>query len=282
MLINSGVRFGGGPQHHFGAASAGVAERSKWGEIGALRNFYTATATMVANESIANKSGYPSGVRHPISWCMAPKGGGMSSYRRASITLTSTGVGALGREIVGDSTITLNCAAIGGLIAGGVGSAAISINGDGDILATIGAPGSATISLSAVATPGAIGFLEGNSAVNLNGTLVSYAIGHMVGSTEESGLTVSGIVNAVWNAVAANYNDSGSMGARLNSAASGGVDYEAMAEAVRTELAVELTRLTKLAKLHAIDATLVVTPTTRIAGDVSQTINTVGDTTTVE
>lgn len=56
---------------------------------------------------------------------------------------------------------------------------------------------------------------------------------------------------------------------------------EVIAAAVRTEIAVELERLTKIAKLHAIDATLVVTPTTRTAGSVSQTIATVGDTTTV-
>lgn len=54
-----------------------------------------------------------------------------------------------------------------------------------------------------------------------------------------------------------------------------------IAAAVRTEIAVELARLSKIANLHAIDATLVVTPTSRVAGSVSQTISTVGDTTTV-
>jgi hypothetical protein len=54
-----------------------------------------------------------------------------------------------------------------------------------------------------------------------------------------------------------------------------------VATAVRTEIAVELARLTKLAALSAIDATLVVTPTTRTAGTVAQSITTVGDTTTV-
>lgn len=54
-----------------------------------------------------------------------------------------------------------------------------------------------------------------------------------------------------------------------------------IAAAVRTEIAVELARLSKIANLHAIDATLVVTPTSRVAGSVSQTIATVGDTTTV-
>ena len=54
-----------------------------------------------------------------------------------------------------------------------------------------------------------------------------------------------------------------------------------IAAQVRVELAVELERLTKLSKLSGIDATLVVTPTSRTAGDVSQTIAQVGETVTV-
>lgn len=55
-----------------------------------------------------------------------------------------------------------------------------------------------------------------------------------------------------------------------------------IAAAVRSELAIELARLTKLAALSAIDATLVVTPTRRTAGALEQSISTVGDTTTVQ
>lgn len=53
------------------------------------------------------------------------------------------------------------------------------------------------------------------------------------------------------------------------------------ADAVRLELLAELVQLAKIAKLHGIGVDLTVTPTTRTAGDVSQTITTVGDTTTV-
>lgn len=61
----------------------------------------------------------------------------------------------------------------------------------------------------------------------------------------------------------------------------GGVTPAAVAAAVRTELALDLSRLARLAKLSAIDATLVVTPTSRVAGDVSQTIEEVDGTVTV-
>ena len=68
----------------------------------------------------------------------------------------------------------------------------------------------------------------------------------------------------------------------VTSIGAGGATPTDIATAVRTELAAELARITKLAHLSAIDATLVVTPTTRTAGSVSQTITTVGDTTTVQ
>lgn len=54
-----------------------------------------------------------------------------------------------------------------------------------------------------------------------------------------------------------------------------------IAAQVRAELAAELAQLTKVSKLHGVGVPLVVTPTTRTAGDVTQTIATSGDTTTV-
>lgn len=54
-----------------------------------------------------------------------------------------------------------------------------------------------------------------------------------------------------------------------------------IAAQVRIELAAELAQITKLSKIHGIGVPLVVTPTSRTAGDVAQTITTVGDTTTV-
>lgn len=55
----------------------------------------------------------------------------------------------------------------------------------------------------------------------------------------------------------------------------------AIAAAVRAELAAELAQLTKVSKIHGVGVTLEVTPTQRTAGDLVQTITTVGSTTTV-
>jgi hypothetical protein len=58
---------------------------------------------------------------------------------------------------------------------------------------------------------------------------------------------------------------------------------EQIATQVRTELAAELLRIIEIAKLHGLvnGSPLVVSPTTRTAGGIEQTISTVGDTTTV-
>ena len=60
-----------------------------------------------------------------------------------------------------------------------------------------------------------------------------------------------------------------------------GPSADSIAAAVRAALTTELTQITKVSKLHGIGVPLVVSPATRVAGDLSQSISTVGDTTTV-
>jgi hypothetical protein len=100
--------------------------------------------------------------------------------------------------MVGTSTLTIGASGIGGLIAGGVGSATISFGASGDIAATVGGVGSATISMAGTAITSATGWLQGASTLALSGTIESYAIGWMTGTTEEAGLTPTGIANSVW------------------------------------------------------------------------------------
>ena len=113
MLVNSGVRTGGGPIHFYGAPVSGIVERSKWGEAGALRNFYAGEATVISGNSIANKSGYPVGYRHPYSWSMAPKGGGLSSYQEAQVVFTEYANGAAAIGIESLVAITFSATATG-------------------------------------------------------------------------------------------------------------------------------------------------------------------------
>lgn len=116
------------------------------------------------------------------------------------------------------------------------------------------------------------------------------------GWTPFSTLSPENLAQAVWGAIASSNNEAGTMGAKLNTASSGGVDMGALAQAVweygtRTltgavsgGLTVEqATQLLELHRIHGLEAgvPLVVTPSTRQAGGISQTIGTSGDTVTV-
>jgi hypothetical protein len=101
---------------------------------------------------------------------------------------------------------------------------------------------------------------------------VSLVIGNSAGliavnTGGSTGPTVAEIAAEVWSHISRT----------LTSAGAGG----ATAAEIRAELSAELTQITKVSKLHGVGVDLVVTPTTRTAGDLAQTIATVGDTVTV-
>ena len=212
-LMTNGYRLGFSPFRYRGGALVSIYTPARTpqaqGGPGALRSTQLNFGTL---------SAIPQGNRHPSAWLMPQKAGGMSSHNRCDVTVSAAGEGSLGRNMEASATITIDASAIGGLIAGGVGSATISITASGAIVATIGTTGSATITLDATADLGALGWLDGDAGITIDGTLTSYAIGHMVGTTAESGLTPTGIANAVWSAIAAQNSAAGSMGELLNSA----------------------------------------------------------------
>jgi hypothetical protein len=104
---------------------------------------------------------------------------------------------------------------------------------------------------------------------------------------------------SVWDATAANFNTAGSMGNKLNTASSGGVDYQALADAIRVELTPELTHvmllengltasqatvLQEIYQLYGLDPTkpLIVSTNSRTAGaGITQTISTNPSQTTI-
>lgn len=166
---------------------------------GLYRNFQSGQHAV---SDVTDKSGRPNGYRHPGAWLLPRKGGALSSRNEAEAAVSGAATGALGRNMVGTSTVTISIPpTLGGLIAGATGTASITISAAGAITATIGSPGMATITISASAAPSALGWLVGEGTVTIDGQLVSYGIGHMQGTTEESGLTPTGVANAVWNKI---------------------------------------------------------------------------------
>lgn len=204
-------------------------------EVGVYQGHRTGATRNSLSEITDNLSAIPNGNRHPAAWVMPNKAGGLSS-RNAILTLAVTGSMLRGYPIDGSAslTITTNTPA-GELIVSGDGTATLTITSNTPLLtASLSGIGAATITVS-TNTPllGAIADLIASGTLTVSGALTAYARGFMEGSTVDSSvLTADTISDAVWNAIISNYQNSGSTGEALGMAGSGGVNYEALAQAV--------------------------------------------------
>lgn len=129
-----------------------------------------------------------------------------------------------------------------------------------------------TAALTATATPSALGFLAAELAASVTAEGTPHGIGFMAATiTSYTELSVEGLRDALWNSLATAYNTSGTMGELLNAAGSGGLASEFQ------------TILRELSILAGLDPTkpLVVTATSRTAGDIEQTIADASGTVTV-
>lgn len=223
-------------------------------------------------------SGFPSGYNPGIF--MPRIHSEMSSAREAEITFGATATGVLGMPGVGSATFSIDASGVGALIAFGVGTASITISTNTPAMSgTINGSGSASLSITGGGNIGAIASIvgeagfsfdgsatayptddssplrSGTASFSFSGSLVPYAIGHMEGTTDiQTELTADGITTAVLNAVATDFNLPGTIGNKINTASSGGVDLNALAEAVRTEL--ESTTIpVDLKKINAVTVT---------------------------
>ena len=205
-----------------------------------------------------SKAAVPNGNLPSSAWIMPRKAGGMSS-RAAEITLSASASGLMGMPGVGSAAMTFSSdPLVGQLIVSGAGSAAAVFGSDSPVLtASINGIGSAAFSMGATGALGALADMvgeaafafdgeadilpeddtsplrEGTASFSMSGSLTSYAIGHMEGTTDvQTELTADGIASSVWNATASQFNETGTMGNKLNTASSGGVDLDALAEAV--------------------------------------------------
>lgn len=160
----------------------------------------------------------------------------------------------------GTASITITALdAAGQLISSGSGSASMAISTNAPFLtASINGTGGTSFSIStnapvlgaeasgngvasfSFAVSGSILPVDDSSPlrtgialITVGGSLAPYAIGHMVGTTDVAiELTTDSIASAVWSAIASSFNDAGTMGNKLNTASSGGVDMNALAAAV--------------------------------------------------
>jgi hypothetical protein len=192
--------------------------------IPASRNLTAMRRNMLLGEGIANKqASVPSGKRHPNVWLMPKESGSISSYKRTNMRIDGTASAEMGFPRSGSTTITIDGTASGGLIVGATGTATISINGTAAIVASLNATGTATITIDGNAALGAIASVTGETTLTVNGHSAIMGLGYLTGTTIETGeLTPAGIASAVWSAIAADNDASGTMGEKLNGAGSAG------------------------------------------------------------
>jgi hypothetical protein len=184
-------------------------------------------------EGVLRKAGMPYGFYGSRSRYQPIEAGAMVSRFRCIVALDATANGAEGRPIIAAATLALDSSAIGGLIAGGVASATLAIDGQAEMSGVIQGVASATLALEGQAQIAAIGHLAAAGDLAIDGDAELYALGWMVATDDVSAtLTVNSIVAGVWNALAANYNGAGTLGAKLNMASAGGVDTNALVNAI--------------------------------------------------
>lgn len=218
-ILNNGFRDNYGCLRFAGAGMLGGAAPSALASAfhrpGAQRNLVNASEAM-ADETHS----VPDGVRHPYTWIMAQKCARMSA-RITGMTLDTAATALMGYPISGQIDISITIPnADGQAVASGEGSATLTISCAAlTLTSSINGDGTASFAITGgTTTLGALAGIEGTAPIELTGTLDLNAWGLMEGTTEEQGLTPAGIANAVWSAIAAQNNDSGTMGELLNSA----------------------------------------------------------------
>jgi hypothetical protein len=175
--------------------------------------------------------GIPSGHLAPSSWSLPRTAGGGSGLAQS----VSDAIGALagGINIEGLAVSTSDAFGAGQTVASIEGAAASTSTATGTASASLLASGTAASTSTASGAVTALGWAVGEAGSSASASLVSYATGAIAGTTlDNSTLTAAGVASAVWQTVAAEQNAAGTMGSKLNTASSGGVDLNALAAAV--------------------------------------------------
>ena len=206
--------------------TVGFNDRANWNKPGMMRSRGDLTISLLWKYD-AVPSGFFAGRAY-----FPPKQAGRCVTRN-SFAINGAAAGAKGVPLSAASSLSIGATVIGGLIAGGVANATITINGTTVAAGRAAGQAVSTFTLSASAALGASAFGIASSTFTITGSVVPYAKAWGVATTiDTSSMTPVGVANAVLNALAAEYNTAGTIGAKINSAASGGVDYNALATAV--------------------------------------------------
>lgn len=242
-------------------------------------------------ENADQKSSIPNGYNAGGAWLLPQQPGGLSLFYSANgnsnVVFANVAGGLNGSSsIQGDGDIVF---AQAGLIVSAVAAIlatsnlSSSIRGVLTASATLAGQGNVVAALGALAS--AVAAITGNSPVSCS----FRANGSMAATIKSFGdLSPEGLAAAVWNSLAASFNTAGTMGNKVNSAASAGDPWGTVLPAsyVGSEagniLAQIKTLITELHTLRGLDASnpSTATPSSIIAGDIEIAITGDGENST--
>lgn len=166
------------------------------------------------------------------------KAGGISAWNGPVVQLSMTGALLQGGPMEGTGSMEFTAAdgALSLVISMSGNVAIATLTGDSMVLRmTVGLNGTGAFQLTGTNNLALIVPFEGAGTVLTMGAGATDLRGllSMEGEwTPFTELSPEGLANAVWSSLAAQYNDAGTMGNKLNTASSGGVDLNALAAAV--------------------------------------------------
>lgn len=204
------------PLRQFGGNPAGI--RSMWGRTD-LRN-------STVGQGIATElAGIPAGHYPPSSWNLPYQAGQMSAFTYTAATVTAGPLSvAAGKNATGDISITFT---VGPsqleLVVSAVGSTSINFTLTGNAAAVLQAAGAIAVDFTVgPSTLGAESGIFGDTTISFTATATPRADGNISGAiTPFTELSPQNLAAAVWNAIAAEYTENGSMGELMNTGASG-------------------------------------------------------------
>lgn len=213
--------------------------RLRGGDPGTLRPMWGRTdlRNQTVGQGISTElAGIPSGHLSPSAWVLPYKSGAMSAFTYKGITFTVDPLNvAAGINITGPTTITFTVGPSQlDLVVSAIGESSITFTVGGTLAGALSAVGSSTVTFTVgPSTLGAIIDAVASALVQFTTEATPRATGNIEGAvTPFTELSPQNLAAAVWRAIATDYNDTGTMGNKLNLASSGGIDYDALAEAV--------------------------------------------------
>lgn len=179
--------------------------------------------------SIPDQWGLPVG--YSSGWMLPRKSGFVVWFSEMSLSQSGTAV----MWVNGDGNVAINLTATAdlSLVVSSTGICDIVLTLNGDAVGALYANWTSNIDLTATGTLGAVAFSTGESSITLSASADISALGYMTGTMSPfTELSPEWLASAVWNSLATEYNTNGTMGAKLNLASSGWVDYDALAQVV--------------------------------------------------